>query len=96
MKKNYLFILLAFILVIALVVFLYPKNVGGNLCGPTCPVTGLHYFEQDCLGIKTRTTVIDAYWETCYGMPIGDKICYGVPRNETVNFEDRILDCNYS
>ena len=94
--KKYL-LLIAFVLIaIAMVMFFYPKKVGGNLCGPVCPVEGLHYYEQDCLGIKVRTTIIDAYWDTCYGLPFGDKVCYGIPYGETENFEDRVLDCDYT
>jgi len=95
MNMNRKYLILTLVILVVLVGFFFPKRVGGNLCGPECPSHGLHYFEQGCLGIKIRTTVIDAYWDTCYGLPVGEKKCYGVPYTETENFEDRELDCNY-
>ena len=76
-------------------IFFFPKEVGGNLCGPVCPPQGLHYFEQECFGLKIRTKVIDAYWDNCYGLPIEEKRCYGVPYTEYPKIADKVIDCNY-
>ena len=95
MERKYQVLIITIILV-ALVGFFYPKSVGGPLCGPVCPVLGLHYYEQSCLGIKVRYTVIDSYNDICYGLPIGEKKCYGVPYTAESGSEDIELDCDYS
>ena len=92
-KKRNLVVVIS-VIVLAVVIVFIPKNVGGVLCGPVCPSYGLHYYEQDCLGIKSRYNVIDAYYDNCYGLAIGERMCYGVPYSEE-NLNDRELDCNY-
>ena len=97
MHRKHLHIVLIIIIFVAAVISIgiFAMRVGGNLCGPVCAKFGLHYYEQDCLGLKIRTTVFDAYWDTCYGLPVGGMRCYGVPYTEKENFEDRLIDCNY-
>lgn len=101
MNKNVLILIpIVVVLVLASIGFFYPKEVGGNLCGPVCPSRGLHYYKQGCLGIDKRYTAIDASWTICYGLPIGEKKCYGVPYTEPEEeidkaIIDRELDCNY-
>lgn len=49
---NKLVILFLVTLILLLVVLIYPKEIGGPLCGPVCPSLGLHYWEKDCIGFK--------------------------------------------
>jgi hypothetical protein len=93
--KNKLLFLIILVIIIGLLAFFYPKNVGGPLCGPVCPSLGLTSFRQDCLGFKVRYTMIDGYSDNCYGLPIGERKCYGIPYDEKSNFNDRELSCNY-
>jgi len=91
MQRKYTLIIT--IVIISLVAFFFPKNVGGPLCGPVCPGVGLHYYEKSCFGFKVRHTVIDSYSDICYGLSIGEKKCFGVPYTEgSGNVQ---LDCNY-
>jgi hypothetical protein len=99
MRRKYLFLVLAIVIAIAAILVIgrqFAPKVGGNMCGPVCESVGPHYYEQDCLGVKIRTLVMDAYWDSCYGIPVGGKRCYGVPYTEKENFTDRLIDCNYS
>ncbi len=93
MEKKYLILTIVFI-ILALIVFFYPKNVGGPLCGPVCPSVGLHHYEKPCFGIKVRNTFIDGYSDTCYGLSIGEKKCYGVPYTNP-GMDNIRLDCDY-
>ena len=91
MKRIYVILLL---IAVVGVDFFFPKRAGGSLCGPVCPPNGLHYYEQQCLGIKSTETVVDAYLDVCYGLPMGEKKCYGIPFIE--GSRERIeLDCDY-
>ncbi len=95
MKRLYL-VLIA-IIGLSLGIFFYPKNVGGPLCGPVCPSLGLHYYKQDCLGIRATYSATDWYENVCYGLPLGIKKCYGVPCNGNESGSNDVeLDCNYS
>ncbi len=98
MQQRLLFLLIIFIIIL-LSWFLFPKNVGGVLCGPVCPPNGLHYYKQSCFGIENRFIPKDcidcSYTDMCFGIPVGKKKCYGVSYTETENFEDKELDCNY-
>jgi len=89
-------IFLALSLIVLLYVF-YPKNVGGPMCGPVCPSVGLHFYSQSCLGFKITRSFIDSFSVDCYGLPVGEKKCYGVPYTNSIdfNYKDSEMDCNY-
>ncbi|MBI2578970.1 MAG: hypothetical protein HYW26_04635 [Candidatus Aenigmarchaeota archaeon] len=98
MHGKYLLLIIG-IIIIALIGFFFPRNIGGILCGPVCPPHGLHYYEQSCFGMKYRfihTNCSDCgYSDICFGIPTGEKRCFGVPYTETENFESREIGCNY-
>jgi hypothetical protein len=70
----------AFLIVGALlaVFIFYPKEIGSPLCGPVCPPTGPQYWEQSCLGVTIRKNFIDSYSNRCFGIPVGERACYGI------------------
>jgi hypothetical protein len=76
---------------------LFPKDVGGPLCGPVCPSQGLHTYERSCMGIVVKEEVIDSFSDVCYGIPYGGRRCYGTPfgaaREE--GFSAQRLACDY-
>ena len=53
--------------------------VGSNLCGPICIEAGPQYYERSCFGVVSTTTVPDAYFNYCYGIPYDEIRCYGYP-----------------
>ena len=73
--------LLAFVFIAALFVSLVSHVdyfiVGEPLCGPICPDLGLQYWKRDCLGYVQRTNIIDGFTDRCFGIPIGEKKCFG-------------------
>jgi len=94
MKTQKIVLIILGIVLIAYL--LYPKNVGGPMCGPVCPSVGLHTYSQSCLGIKLPgPRMTDSFSINCYGILVGEKKCYGVPYTDTTNFENREMDCNY-
>lgn len=94
MQRKYLFLIIA-IVVITLVAFFSPKHVGGPLCGPVCPDVGLSTYLQSCFGFKVTRSFIDGFSVDCYGLPIGEKKCFGVPYTEGSGSKNIQLDCNY-
>lgn len=91
MKKT---IIIATI-VLVLVVAFFPKKSGGPLCGPICPPDGLHYWERQCLGVVVRDNFIDGYTDRCFGIPVGERKCYGDPAGAPPNTPDVQLSCSY-
>ena len=89
-------IILIIIAIVALVatIIIFSPPVGGPLCGPICPRVGLHRWEKACLGIKIHRDGIDTFSDTCIGIPLGEKKCYGVPRGKE-GFENVHLPCDY-
>ncbi|MBI3963528.1 MAG: hypothetical protein HY341_00865 [Candidatus Kerfeldbacteria bacterium] len=88
----------AFVIVIglaALVVYFWPKDAGGVLCGPVCSPTGRETWERSCMGFRTRETFADAYRDRCYGLVVGERICSGRPHGSPPNTPEQILDCDY-
>ena len=94
MQRKYLFLIVAITLV-ALIGFFIPKNVGGPLCGPVCPGVGLSTYSQSCLGFKVASTFIDGFSVDCYGLPVGEKKCFGVAYTEGPGSENIQIDCDY-
>jgi hypothetical protein len=97
MSQKAIGIAIIAICLLALTIVFYPKNVGGPLCGPVCLSTGLHYYERDCIGIKVRdTSMTDSYTDTCYGLAVGKRRCYGKAYSEYLaTVEDHLMNCDY-
>lgn len=96
MNNKIAYLILGVVVILGGIVFFYPKDVGGPLCGPVCSSQGLHYYKKQCLGIKVRSAYIDAYDDVCYGVPVSEKKCYGVPYRRDDNVKQDIeLDCKY-
>ena len=90
-KKKLIYLIL--FLILAFIFF--PKDGGGVLCGPICPLTGLHYYQKTCIGVRVGVNYIDGYSDLCFGIPIGEKQCFGIPHESLPGAKDIKLDCNY-
>lgn len=82
-------------LIIIAVLVLYPKRSGGPLCGPLCLGTGLHFEKRECVGFEWRMNYIDGFTDLCFGIPYGERTCYGVPHGSPPNTPATILPCDY-
>lgn len=64
-----------------------------------CTKPGLHSFSQNCLGIKDRIAfnsgIGTSYLDSCFGIPIGGRQCFGMPVTGTVSHEYIPLPCDY-
>lgn len=77
-------IVLLGILVVFFFAFLTRSSVGGPLCGPICPEVGPQYYTQKCIGLKTYDPYIDGYNNWCYGIPTGQRECFGVTAEKNI------------
>ncbi len=93
MKKAVFLIGVAVMVVVVLVV-VFRTDVGGVLCG-TCPPTGLMTYKRSCIGIMTRDTYADGYTDYCYGMPVGERRCFGRPHGSDAGSRVQELPCDY-
>jgi len=58
----------------------------------SCPMSFMDFFGS-IFGVKRICA--DAYADYCFGLPIGEKRCYGVPYIEKGNLNNRELNCDY-
>jgi len=93
--NKILWITFGAIVIIMLIGFFFPKNVGGPLCGPVCPSLGLFSYSKPCFGFKETRTYIDGFSDDCYGIPYGEKKCYGLPFSSRPGSNTILMDCDY-